>query len=239
MKEITVNGTIVSGEDAWIYDWFGIECTSPKKISEGLTEADGDDVTVLVNSGGGDLMAGNEIYSMLKRYKGKTTAEITGLAASAATIICCGADTVRANPGIQYMIHNVSSCQDGDYRDMDTMSEVLKNANVSIANIYRLKTGMDEKKLLDLMSHGAGNMGTWMDAKKAKEYGFVDEIIGDNGSLAAPFSIYNGILATVLSEETKAKVRKEFSADAKRADLINKQKARLALLKLKGGVKNV
>lgn len=237
MKEITVNGTIVSDEDKWIYDWFGIPCVCPKDITDGLKDAEGDEVTVLVNSGGGDLMAGNEIYSALKRYKGKTAAEITGYAASAATIVCCGADTVRANPGIQYMIHNVSSFQQGDKRDMATMEEVLGTADISIANIYRLKTGLEEKEILKMMSHGTGNNGTWMDAKRAKELGFVDEIIGDNGSLAAPISIYNSLFATVLSDETKAKIRDMRAA--RDMDLKNKQMARLAMLKLKGGRNHV
>lgn len=239
MKEIEVKGTIVSNDDSEIYEWFGIEHTSPAAVVKALVEADGDDVTLLVNSGGGDLFAGNEIYSALKRYKSNVTADITAFAASAATIICCGADKVRANPGAQYMIHNVSARAEGDNRVMDSMSDALKTANVSIANIYRLKTGMDEKKLLSLMSKGAGNIGTWMDAKQALEYGFVDEIIGDDGSLVAPVSIYNGVFATVLSEETKAKVRAQIAGSKADENLMNKQKARLALLKLKGGVKNV
>lgn len=239
MKEIEVRGTIVNDDEKMIYDWLGITSASPADVIKGLKEADGDDVTVLVNSGGGDLMAGNEIYAALRRYGGNTTAEITGFAASAATLVCCGADRVKAHPGVQYMIHNVSSTMGGDHRDMETMAEVLQNSDVSIANIYRLKTGLSEKEILKMMSHGTGNNGTWMDAKRAVELGFVDEIIGDNGSLVAPVSIYNSLFATVLSEETKAKIREQFIVKKQESELITKQKARLALLKLKGGVKDV
>jgi len=230
MKDITVNGTIVSNDDKFIYDWLDIESVCPKDITSAIREADGDEITLLVNSGGGDVMAGNEIYSALKRYDGKVTAEITGFAASAATIICCGADVVKANPGIQYMIHNVSTYQGGDHRDMESMAEVLRTADKSIANIYHLKTGMDEDSILALMDSGANNIGKWMDAKEAKQYGFIDEIIGDNGSLAQPISIYNHF-GTVLSDDVKAKIRREIEEDRQRA------KARLNLLRLKGGSK--
>lgn len=240
MKELTVNGTICSNDDKWIYEWLELEATCPKDIIDGMRDADGDELKLLVNSGGGDLMAGNEIYSALKRYEGKSAAEITGYAASAATIICCGADICRANAGAQYMIHNVSTIGAGDHRDMETVADVLKNADVSIANIYRLKTGMDEKTILKMMESGAGNMGKWMDAKAAKEYGFVDEIIGDNGSLAQPISIYNS-LGTILTDEVKAKIRREMEAQKEtqepEAQNIERQRAeaRLNLLRLKGG----
>lgn len=235
MKEITISGTIVSNEDKLIYDFLGIEAVSPKEIISGIQEAEGDDITFLVSSGGGDLLAGNEIYAAIKRYMGATIAEITGFAASAATVICCGADVVRANPGIQYMIHNVSSYQSGDRNDMATMSEILQTADVSIANIYRIKTGLSEKEILKMMNHGSGNSGTWMDAKRAKDLGFVDEIIGEDNCKLMPRTIYNNSLfATILSEETKEKLRDQLSGQREKSGLQDKRKARLDLLKLKG-----
>ena len=232
MKEIEVKGTIVSNDDKEMYEWFGIEATAPKDLAKALKEAGGDEVTILLNSGGGDLMAGNEMYSALKRYNGSSTVEITGFAASAATLICCGADQCVANPGIQYMIHNVSSWQGGDHRDMETMAEVLQTADISISNIYRLKTGLEEKEILKMMAHGTQNNGMWMDAKKAKELGFVDRIKGDEGSLSEqPISIYNTLFTTILGEEAKAKFR-EMKLEGN-TDLKRKQMARqLDLLKL-------
>lgn len=233
MTEVKVSGVICSNEDKPIYEWMGMEATAPSDIMQALSEADGDDVTLLVNSGGGDLMAGNEIYSALKRYTGKTVAEITAYAASAATIICCGADVCKANPGIQYMIHNVSTGAAGDHNDMESMADVLKTADKSIANIYQQKTGLSVSDLLAMMDSGANNIGKWMDATEAKKFGFVDEIIGDNGSLAAPISIYNAFTPT-LTDEVKAKIRREMASAA-----IERQKAeaRLNLLRLKGGMR--
>ena len=237
MKDIDVKGTIVSDDDGWIYDYFGIENTSPSKINAALKEAAGDDVVIRVNSGGGDVFAGNEIYYAIAGYHGKTTVDITGFAASAATIICCAGQTVRATPGMQYMIHNVSCSAYGDYNEMDHTSQILQNANKSISNIYRLKTGMSEKDLLDLM-----NAETWMDAEKAKSYGFIDEIIGDNGLFnSKPLTIHNSV-AKILSDEVKNKIRNSVKnpglSEQTDADVIL-QKNKLQLLKLKGEIRHV
>ena len=223
---ITINGTICSNDDKEIYDWLNMEAVCPRDVDKAL--AGNEDVTLLINPGGGDVMAGNEIYSALKRYEGKVTAEITGYAASAATIIACGADLVRANPGTQYMIHNVSTFAGGDKNDMESTAQILKTMDRSIANIYRLKTGMEIDELLAMMDSSSGNMGKWMDAVEAKKYGFIDEIIGDNGSLAQPITIYNGF-GTILGDEVKSSIRRKL-AEAKERQ---KAQARLDLLKLK------
>ena len=226
MKNIPISGSIVPDDDVWIYNLFGIPCTSPKAVKKELQEANGEEVTIEINSGGGDLFAGNEIYYAIHEYKGQTTADITGLAASAATVIACGANVVRASPGMQYMIHNVSAGAQGDYHAMDHMSEILQNANRAVTNIYRLKTGMNETELLDLM-----NWETWMEAKRALELHFVDEIIGDKGGvLAKPITLYNAA-AIILPEEVKAKVRASIKSED--PDILL-QKNKLDILKLKG-----
>lgn len=235
--DIEVKGTIVSNDDAWIYDYFGIENTCPAKVREALEQAKGDKVTIQVNSGGGDIFAGTEIYYLISNYKGKTAVDIMGFAASAATIICCAGDTVRATPGAQYMIHNVSCSAYGDYNEMDHTSKILRNANKAISNIYRVKTGMSETELLELM-----NKESWMDATKAKELGFVDEIIGDNGLFnSKPFTIHNSV-AKILSDEVKNKIRasvKNPNAPDTPESGLDVQKNRLELLRLKGEIKHV
>ena len=163
MKIINIKGTIVSNDDKWIYEYLGYDATCPNDIAKELDEAAGDDIVIKINSGGGDVFSGNEIYDLIHSYQGKTTAVITGICASIATVIACAADVVQANPGIQYMIHNVSCAARGDYRDMDHASETLKVANKAISNVYRLKTGMTNEELLNLM-----NKATWMDVKSAR-----------------------------------------------------------------------
>ena len=156
--------------------------------------------------------------------RGNVTVDIVGMAASAATIIACGGSLVRAVPGVQYMIHNVSCGAYGDYNEMDKTSEILQNANISISNIYQLKTGLSEEKLLSLM-----NEESWFDAKRAKELGFIDEIIGENKKRTL-----NNSFCQILSDEVKERIRNTVSNPEELRDLEIKQK-QLTLLKLKGG----
>lgn len=233
--DVSVRGVIVPTEDKWIYDWFMMDATSPADIEKALKEANGEDVTLIINSGGGDVFAGNEINYLISQYRGKTTADIVGIAASIATVIACGADTVRATAGAQYMIHNVSGGARGDYHTMDKTSEILRTANKTISNTYRLKTGMSEKALLELM-----DQETWMDAVEAKKKGFIDEIIGDDGTLSRPKSLYNaGCFVNIIPDEVKEKIRnmvnnpngEQVEADS---DFLMKEKAKIEILRMRG-----
>lgn len=238
--DIDIKGTIVPNEDQIVYDFFGIEATCPAKVKNGIQEAinkKDKELNIIVNSGGGDLFAGNEIYYLLATFKGRKTVEIAGIAASSATVICCAGDEVKAVPGAQFMIHNVSCCAYGDYNEMDHTSEILRNANKSISNVYRLKTGMSEAQLLDLM-----NKETWLDATKAKEYGFVDSIIGDkedrltNGS----FQLTNSC-ATIIPKDKLEELRNMISNPSERTtkqkDLIQATQ-QINLLRIKGGIRH-
>ena len=227
MPKVEIKGTIVPNEDKWIYEWFGIDAVCPRDVQEVIAEANGEPLSIEVNSGGGDMFSGNEIYYLLNQYPGETTADIVGFAGSAATIICCGANRVRAVPGALYMIHNVSGSAQGDHRVMTKQASVLETANQSVSNIYRIKTGMKEEELLALMAKES-----WMDAREAKEKGFIDEIIGDTGR------IYNACFANILSPEVLEKIRNTVPhQDNKSPDFFMLQN-KLKLLKLRGECKN-
>lgn len=231
---VKIKGTIVKNEDKWIYDWCGIEATAPNDVEKQMNEDSGKEIIIEVNSGGGDVFAGNEIYYMIQSQKKKTVCYITGFAGSAATIICCAADHVAAVPGAHYMIHNVSTTNKGDYNSMDKVSEILKTANKTISNVYRLKTGLNEEELLDLM-----NKETWMDATKAMELKFIDSIIGDNGILTKGTFTINNSFTTILSNEVKEKIRTEIrNPNQKNYTDFFMQKEKLNLLKMKGEIKN-
>ena len=189
MKKINVKGPIISNSDAWIYDYFGIENTSPKIISKAIEEAQGDEIEVEINSGGGDVFSGSEIYTALKSYKGNVTVKIVGLAASAASVIAMAGKKIIMSPTAQMMIHNVSSRASGDHRDMAHASEVLKNANETIANAYRLKSGKKQDELLDLM-----NKETWFTAQQALEHKLIDEVMFSNSVLTASHYGAEGLL---------------------------------------------
>lgn len=221
--KINIKGPIISNSDAWIYEYFGIEATSPNAVNKVVEKANGEDLEVEINSGGGSVFAGSEIYTVLKSYKGSVTVKIVGLAASAASVIAMAGKKIMISPTAQIMIHNVSSCAAGDYREMEHTAEILKNTNKTIANAYRLKTGKAQEELLSLM-----DKETWMTAQKAKELGFVDEIMFEELQFAASTS-YSGLLPTEVINKMRNTVKSP--AQKKESDSLI---AKLKLLKLKG-----
>jgi len=224
--KVNIKGPIVGNSEAWIYEYFGIEATSPSMIDKAIEKANGEDLEVEINSGGGSVFAGSEIYTALKSYKGNVTVKIVGLAASAASVIAMAGEKVMMSPTAQIMIHNVSSWAEGDYREMEHTADILKNANDTIANAYRLKTGKEQKELLSLMDNE-----TWMTAQKAKELGFIDEVMFEDIQLAASTS-YSGLLPP----EVIAKMRNTIKNPVQNeSDILM---AKLNLLKLKGDKKD-
>lgn len=196
--KIDVKGPIIDSDDQWIYDWFGIDATSPKKVADLINQTENnEDLEVEVNSGGGSVFAGSEIYTALKSYKGNVAVKIVGLAASAASVIVMAGDKVLMSPTAQVMIHNASGSFGGDYRDLEKGSEILKNVNASISNAYKIKTGLSNEELLDMM-----NKETWLTAQQALDNKFVDEIMfTDDVKLVA--SINNGMLPQEVIEKMR------------------------------------
>lgn len=165
---IKINGTIVSNDDKWIYDWCEMEAFCPKD----LDLIDGQDVDIEINSPGGYIYPASEIYTALMQHKGNVNVTITGRAASAASVIAMAGTKVSMSPTAQIMIHNVSATGSGDYRDFEHYAEQLKKSNNTIANAYMLKTGKTREEILDLMDYE-----TWFTPEEAKEHGFIDEIM--------------------------------------------------------------
>lgn len=171
MRVIDIKGEIINSNNQWIYDWLGMEATSPKKISDALQDAGGEDVEIHINSPGGDVFAGSEIYTLFRSYSGKVKIKILGIAASAASVIAQAGES-EISPTGMFMIHNVKTWSSGDYRDMEYTAEALRAANESIINAYVAKTGMTQEELQGLMDRE-----TYMAAAQAVEYGFVDKVM--------------------------------------------------------------
>ncbi|MGO4890299.1 head maturation protease, ClpP-related [Anaerobacillus sp. MEB173] len=208
---IPVKGVIVSNSDKWIYDWFEMESTCPNDVANALKEAKGEQVEIEVNSGGGSVWAGSEIYTLLKAYGGDVVAEIFGIAGSAASVIAM-AGKVKMSPTGQIMIHNSSTWGGrGDKTIFQQTSDMLASVDEAIANAYMLKTGKSKEELLDLMSKE-----TFMTAQKAIELGFADEIMfDDENELVASAN-----QSTLLPKEVIDKVKNEL-VKAKQTDFIN------------------
>lgn len=107
MAKINIKGAIVSNDHKDIYDFFGMDATSPNDVLTALDKAKSGDVEIHISSGGGDIWAGSEIYTALKEYEGNVTVKILGLAASAASVIAMAGDKVMMSPTAELMIHNV------------------------------------------------------------------------------------------------------------------------------------
>lgn len=170
--KININGPIVPDSYAWIYDYFDEPCANPKKVIDTLDENENEDVTVIINSGGGSVYAASEIYHALKSHKGKVSVEIASIAASAASFLAMGADEVAIAPTGQIMIHNASSYAAGDYREMDKASSKLKAVNASISKAYELKTNQTKEDIKTMM-----DVETFLTADMAVEKGFADRIL--------------------------------------------------------------
>lgn len=210
MAKVNIKGPIISSDEKWIYDWFGIEATCAKDIEKAIDNANGEDLEVIINSPGGYVDEGSEIYSLLKDYKGSTIGKIVGMAASAASVAAMGVDILKISPTGRFMIHNASGVIQGDHRAMEHGSEILKECNKAISNAYVLKTGLSEEKLLDLM-----NKETFMNAQKAKELGFVDEIMFDTSNRLFNNTNESGMLPPDVIEKIR-NMKDEINLNAKK-----------------------
>lgn len=141
-------------------------------LSDALEEAAGDPVEIYINSPGGAVSAGSEMYTLIKEYEGETTAKITGFAASAASLPAIAADKTLIGPTAQLMIHNSWVYSEGDRNAHNHQAGVLLSIDKGIAAAYSAKTGKTAEELMSLM-----DTETWMDAKKAVELGFADEVM--------------------------------------------------------------
>ena len=163
-RTLFLNGTIA--EESWFDD----EIT-PQLFKDELMSGSGN-ITVWINSPGGDCVAAAQIYNMLMDYKGDVTVKIDGIAASAASVIAMAGTKVLVSPVSMLMIHNPMTAAFGNSEEMQRAIEMLGSVKDSIINAYEIKTGLSRAKLSHLM-----DAETWMDANKAVELGFADGIM--------------------------------------------------------------
>ncbi len=159
-----MHGTIA--EESWFDD-----DVTPQIFKDELNAGSGD-ITVWINSPGGDCVAAAQIYNMLTQYKGNVTVKIDGIAASAASVIAMAGNMVLMSPVSMMMIHNPATVAVGDHAEMQKAIDMLAEVKESIINAYVIKTGLSRSKLSHLM-----DAETWMDANKAVELGFADDIV--------------------------------------------------------------
>lgn len=216
MAKVRIAGVIISNDQKWIYDWFEMDSFCPNDLRKAITD-EYETIEVEINSGGGSVFAGSEIYTALKNHKGQVNVSIVGLAASAASVIAMAGKIVKMSPTAQFMVHNVSAQGEGDYRDMQHMADILKTANETIASAYILKTGKSKDEILAMM-----DKETWLTAEKAKEYGFIDEVMFTNDD--SKFQLVANFMPNIIPTNVIEKMVKE------------KAQAELDILKLRGEI---
>lgn len=197
-RVLELGGCICDNGETW-YD----DDVCPQAFRDELESAQGN-VTVQINSPGGDMFAANRIYTMLREYKGKVTVFIDSLAASAASVIAMAGDEVEISPVGMIMIHNPSTFAWGDHNEMERTAATLNEMKEAIINAYQAKTHLSREKLSDLMEQE-----TWMNANKAVEMGFADRIRGEEkstggvlfGAKAADRAVMNKIVAKLKGEK--------------------------------------
>ena len=170
-----MNGEVIPSDYADVYDYLGYENINPKAIKQALNEANGSDVELEINSPGGYVDAGSEIYTALKEYQGQVIAKITGQACSAASWIALAADRVEMSPTAQMMIHRASTISSGNSDDLASDLNALDSLDKSFVDLYSQRTGLDAQEVYRLMCNT-----TWMNAKEAVDKGFADEIMFQN-----------------------------------------------------------
>lgn len=196
--------------------WFGDEVT-PKMFKDELMAGSGD-ITLWINSPGGDVFAAAQIYNMLMDYPGRVTVKIDGLAASAASVIAMAGSQVEMSPVAMMMIHNPITVAIGDSKEMQKAIDMLAEVKESIVNAYEIKTGLSRNKISRLM-----DAESWFNAKKAVEMGFADSILytqeNPEGNLdvdAMLFSraaVTNSLLTKLSVKKTKEPVPNTVPAD--------------------------
>ena len=205
MRTLHLNGTIA--EESWFDD-----DVTPQLFRDELESGSGD-ITIWINSPGGDCVAAAQIYNMLMDYKGSVTVKIDGIAASAASVIAMAGTEVLMSPVGMLMIHNPMTVAMGDAEEMEKAIEMLSSVKDSILNAYEIKTGLSRAKLAHLM-----DAETWMDANKALELGFVDGILARESTVQATETV-------TVEETTSEEDNPETKNDAPKASMLYSRKA--------------
>lgn len=191
MIEFHFNGDMLTDDYAEIWRYFGENSNvCPADIRELCARADGDDITLYFNSDGGALVAGTEIYSILREYKGRVTAHIQSRAASSATVAMMACDRIVAEAVALVLIHNPSTYAAGDANALRMTADELDSVKNAIMNAYTGRMNKSREEISALMDRDI-----WLDAHAAKEAGLIDEIIesptaAKNFTNAAGRSIY-------------------------------------------------
>lgn len=188
---INLTGPVMGDEQGWIYDWLGMNAIYPKKIHDLLNDdKDEEDVVINLSSGGGEVVAASEIYTALRQSNKRVVINVTGMAASAASVIAMAGDEINISPTAQIMIHQAAIGIQGNKDDLVKVSDLLDKVDKSIADSYVQRTGLPIEDVLKMMSDE-----TFLTAKEAVDCHFADSIMfTESDKNKVTNSINNGVL---------------------------------------------
>ena len=207
--EIYIEGAISSEE------WWGDEAT-PSQLREELKSITSKNITVILNSGGGDVWAGLAMYNALRELDAEVTVRVDGLAASIASVIAMAGDKIIMSPGSMMMIHKASAWAGGDSEDLKKIIEMLETVEESIVPIYADRSGLSREEVQEMM-----DAETWMSAEEAVDKGFADQV--GTKKTEEPASSFSGVLALSMSA-TKASAKQALAHKSAANEVIEEAK---------------
>ena len=237
MPRIDIRGVIIPNDYKWYYDWFEEDSTCPRDVQKVLDALmDGEDLDVYINSPGGVIDVGSEIYTLLRRAASRSNLKIyiVGEACSSASVIAMAGYSEMA-PTALMMVHCVSTSRvSGNHAVMEHVAEMLRTADRAMCTAYMSKTGMTEQEALDMMEHE-----TWLTAQQAKERGLIDGIMFSEDGNETP--LLDGPLFALPTKEKMDQVRKLAGLqedDSGDDAVLSQKKAQMRLNAMKEPIRN-
>lgn len=223
-----LRGVMIPNDYKWYYDWFGEDSTCPADLKRVMDVFQpGDELEVYINSPGGVIDVGSEIYTMLRSHAAETRIYITGEACSAASIVAM-ASYCEMSPTALMMVHCVSSVASGNHNAMEKSAEILRTADMALCAAYVAKAGMTQEEALAMMERE-----TWLTAQQALEKGLIDKVMFEDA--VAPDVLVAGPLFALPTENqmerARAMIQEETSGNTPNVLSIQ---AQLNFMKLKG-----
>ena len=227
-NELRIEGNIIADDDIWFYEWLEIGHTAKNQFKIELDKLKGKDITVWIDSYGGDVFAAAGIYNALKEHSGIVTVKIDGKAMSAASVIAMAGDTVQMSPVSVIMIHNPLTIADGDMHEMRHTADILDTVKESIINAYQIKSGKTRSKISEMMDNE-----TWMSSKAAIKDGFADSVLFTENAEGVENSYDFNFNRMAIVNSSKATFNRLHELQKQREDVANTTEAEIETAKAK------